>query len=72
MNKWKKSGQNAPESNLIIYRKGICWKVLFAPAHRTTGISRKKSAVLITFRVKKCCTYNIPSGILSREDVNGL
>ena len=24
------------------------------------------------FPGKKCCTYNIPSGILSREDVNGL
>lgn len=42
INKWKKFGQNVPESNLIIYRKGISWKVFFAPVHRATGISGKK------------------------------
>ena len=42
INKWKQFGQNAPESSLIIYRKGISWKVFFAPVHRATGISGKK------------------------------
>ena len=61
ISKWKKFGQNAPESSLIIYRIRICWKVFFQPASRTAGIS-----------LKKFCTYDISSGILSREDVNGL